>query len=195
MEEIWQRIETWLQNEENVPKGEILLNPGATEEEIQQTETTLGIRFPKDFRTFLKIHDGEPWASRGVMEGWRFLALKEIVEDWSIWKKLLDAGTFDKNEGDSDPGVRNAWWNPGWISIATNDCGDGYCLDMAPTPEGQEGQIILMWHDMSDRTLEAPNFRAWMEYLAEGMESGDVYYCEDEEAIVRADPLEEGEEA
>jgi cell wall assembly regulator SMI1 len=191
MEEIWRRIEAWLKD--NVPEGVILMNPSSTEAEIQQAETTLEIRFPQDFRTFLKIHNGEQWESRGLMEGWRFHSLDDIVEDWSVWKEIFGSGPFDAGKTRPDPGVRDDWWNPGWIPIVTNDGGDSYCLDMAPDPGGREGQIIWMWHDMSDRSVEASSFRKWMENLAQGMESGKYFFHEEEGNIVVAG--EEDEEA
>lgn len=61
--------------------------------------------------------------------------------------------------------VADLWWQPTWISITYNGCGDHHCLDLAPTNEGKIGQIISMWHDSEERDIFANNFKQWFEHL------------------------------
>lgn len=169
----WQRIEAYLQK--HAPTSQrLFLNPGASEEEIVEAETALGIpHFPDDFRASLKRHNGQ--ATDEVLVGMGpLLSTQEIVTQWRIWKELLDAGTFVDDDAGSSPnaGVKANWWNEHWIPITHDGGGDHDCIDMDPGEGGSVGQIIEMWHDDADRPLKAPSFLSWLTACASGLEDG-----------------------
>ena len=68
------------------------------------------------------------------------------------------------------------WWNPRWIPLTSNFCGDHHCLDLSASLRGSQGQIIEMWHDVDMRPIVAPSFRAWLETFAEDLEAGHYAY-------------------
>ena len=89
----WQRIDGWLsRNALEVAQG---LRPGATEEQVATTERALGVMFPEDVRASYRHHDGQASDSLGIPIGGDFLPLEGIVEQWRVWKDLLDSKTFD----------------------------------------------------------------------------------------------------
>lgn len=70
MQELWDRLETRLRA--NAPSVLETLQPGATEEQIAQTEALLSVQFPDDFKAAYRIHNGQDEGS-GSMDGREFL--------------------------------------------------------------------------------------------------------------------------
>ena len=180
----WTRIENWLAD--NAPEILENLNPGATEEEIKRTEEFLGVSFPEDFKDSYLIHngqkpyvdtpDGQQWKDYCLMDMWQLLSLDRIKHEWSIWKELLDTGGLGDNYMTLDNGEVCEWWNPRWIPLTSNFCGDHHCLDLSASLRGSEGQIILMWHDIDIREIDAPSFKAWLGTFADDLEAGHYVY-------------------
>ena len=180
----WTRIENWLAD--NAPEILENLNPGATEEEIKRTEEFLGVSFPEDFKDSYLIHngqkpyvdtpDGQQWKDYCLMDMWQLLSLDRIKHEWSIWKELLDTGGLGDNYMTLDNGEVCEWWNPRWIPLTSNFCGDHHCLDLSGSLRGSEGQIIQMWHDIDIREIDAPSFKAWLGTFADDLEAGHYVY-------------------
>ena len=63
MQGTWARIDRWLA--EATPDVLDSLQPGATDEQISNTEATLGVTFPEDVRVSYGIHDGQSPTDRG----------------------------------------------------------------------------------------------------------------------------------
>ena len=187
MRDIWNRIESWLAaNAPNVLEG---LNEGASETEIQKAETRLGIAFPSDVRASYALHDGQAKDAPGLTDGGEFLTLARMCEEWDVWKGLLDGGDFDGINSEPEGPIRNDWWNPAWIPLTYDGSGNHLCLDMAPAEGGDSGQIITMWHDDGSRQIVASGFRAWLEELAENLETGESVYSEEYFGIVGSDDV------
>jgi len=171
MRATWDRIESRLRA--NAPQVLASLRPGATDEQIAETEKLLGVAFPKPVRESYRIHDGQaPHSRYGLIDGWEFLSLERIKEEWGCWMGLLDADDLAGRETETQAGVRPGWWNPGWIPLIYGGTGDTHCLDLDPAPGGDLGQIITMWHDSPERHILAPSFSAWLGQLANALEAG-----------------------
>jgi cell wall assembly regulator SMI1 len=180
---IWTRIENWLADN----ALEILenLNPGATKEEIERTEEFLGVSFPEDVKDSYRIHNGQKscfdtpdrqqW-DYCLIDYWHLLSLDRIKNDWGVWKELSDTGRLADIYMTLDNGEVCEWWNPKWIPLTSNFCGDHHCLDLSPSLRGAEGQIIQMWHDIDIRGIVAPSFKAWLETFADDLEAGHYAY-------------------
>jgi cell wall assembly regulator SMI1 len=176
MQEIWERIDAWLRV--NASKVFDRLQPGASDSAIEAVENALSIQFPDDVKASYRIHNGQSDSDYGLMvDAQEFLSLERIQAEWSVWKGLLDKGSF---EGGSDPdqGIRADWYNAKWIPLTSDGCGDNYCLDLAPAEGGNVGQIIMMVHDDVDRQFLAPSFRSWLEDYATKLESGEYVFSE-----------------
>lgn len=174
----WARIEHWLaQNAPAVLGG---LRPGASDTDIDATESTLKVLFPDDLRAFLRRHDGQdPEAATLLPEG-QLLALDDIRDRWSFQQELLDAQEPIMASGsEPDPGVRADWWNPGWIPLTDDLSSDYLCCDLNPGPGGVRGQVIAFWHDSPERPVRWPSITAWLTAVADGLESGHLIYDPD----------------
>lgn len=137
------------------------LNPAATKAEFERLQARLGAALPADFIACLGIHDGQKGEAGWLFEEWEFLSARRIAEEWSIWRQLHDAGDFDGNRAEGDPGVKALWWSRRWIPFASNGFGDHLCLDLDPDQGGEAGQIITVWHDSDRREKAAESFREW----------------------------------
>lgn len=133
MLDIWNRIHSWLEN--NAPAILNDLQSGATEEEIKTAESFLGVEFPQDVRDYFQIHNGQ-FGNKPFVEPWEFLSLNAIIEEWKIWKDILDAGDFDDARSEPDLGIRADWWTPKWIPLTYDGSGNHHCLDLDPASSG-----------------------------------------------------------
>jgi cell wall assembly regulator SMI1 len=128
MKEIWNRIESWLAV--NAPELLKDLRPGATDEQIQEAEEFLSVKFSEDFKESSRIHDGQFNNVRsGLLYHWDFLSLKGIMSEWETWKELLDSGEFVDIMSEPDKFIKNDWWNPKWIPLTHDLSGNHHCLD------------------------------------------------------------------
>ena len=140
-----------------------LMQKGANDEEIEKLQATFSnIVIPNEFIDFYKRYNGQTPNTEGIVDGDELLSIDRILEEYSIWKDLVDSGEFDEPSS-PDPGIKNDWYNLLWIPITSNGCGDNYCLDLDPTSEGTYGQMIRMWHDDVVRTVEAISFSSFLE--------------------------------
>jgi cell wall assembly regulator SMI1 len=184
MKEIWASIENWIK----VNHPEILetLNSGATEQDFINFKSIVGLDLPEPFRDFLSIHNGQKWTHLKLFDGDRLLSMEDIIDDWESWKSVLPEIDAQCREDFGFPasslpekGIKDNWWNEAWVPITSNGSGDSYCIDLDPTPEGQKGQIIRMWHDVPERELIAPSFTAWINKFINDLDNG-VYVRSDE---------------
>jgi len=181
----WTAFELWLN--EYWPDGLKDLCPPATDDEIVNLETMLGVNLPYDFVVFLRIHNGQKGSAGGLFDNSEFLSTAAIIEQWKVWKDLLDSDDFEGYKSEPDAGVRDDWWNAKWIPFTHNGSGDHYCLDLAPGTDGQEGQVITMWHDMGTRAVKACSFTHWFAEYVDAVIAGKYVYSEDFGGLVDAD--------
>src|SRR5690349_20028435 len=115
MKTIWNRMEAWLEtNASQVRRG---LNPPATQTQIAQAEAILGISFPQDIRDTFLIHNGQASDNPWLLDGWEFMSVERIVDEWKVWKDLLDGGDFDGITTVSEGHTVTDWWIPLWIPL------------------------------------------------------------------------------
>jgi len=188
----WARIEAWLAaNARSIHKS---LRPAAKDGALEKLHAKLGVPLPADFAESVRLHDGQKEDAEhglfpvsddilGAMPSCRLLALTEIAREWATMKEMYDDGEFAGRETEPAKGVRDDWWNPAWVPIADNGGGDFFCLDLAPGKGGTAGQVIVFFHDMTDRPRLAKSYAAWLETLAKGFESGK-YILDEDEGIV-----------
>lgn len=141
------------------------LNPPATEADVTLLEKAVGINLPQDFVAALRTGNGQSEKFHGIFDGNHFLSIAEIVNNWNIWKMLLEGGDFDNAKSKPENGIKYGWWNPRWIPFTSNGSGDHFCIDMDPSSEGTVGQIIFVWHDMADRQCVSDSFSTWLSAL------------------------------
>ncbi len=193
MQDAWNRIVAWC--ERYAPEVLAGLNPGATDAQIAEAEAHLGVAFPDDLRELYRLHDGQNSDSPSPLPPGEWLSLMRLCGEWDAWEGLRRDGDFDGSESVPDAGIQSGWWNAGWIPLTYDGGGNHYCADLHPTDAGTVGQIITMWHDEGSRNLVAPSLTAWLEQVADGLESGALVYSPETYAhIVDRDDVNDAEE-
>lgn len=137
------------------------LNPPATDAEITTLEQQLGVTLPADYVQVLRQHNGQRGLADGLFDGQEFLSTQNVLAQWQIWKGLHDTGEFQALHSSPAAGVRDDWWNPRWIPFTHDGSGNHLCLDLDPAEDGSVGQVIAMWHDAAERTVEGRSFGEW----------------------------------
>jgi cell wall assembly regulator SMI1 len=184
---IWNRFENWLTK--NAPHLPAELNASASEDAISKLEKKISGTLPKEYIEFLKIHNGQNRESEGLIDTEEILSTKRVIEEWSVWKELLDKGDFKDSQSQADKGIKPDWWNSKWIPITYDGSGNHYCIDLDPDKGGTSGQIIRMWHDSAERELIANSFKEWISNYVNDLEKGKYVYSEDWGGIINKDDL------
>ena len=175
-----------------------VFNAGASDAEFAQLEQLIQAKLPEDFKALYRVFNGQAYEEGYVFDGEEWLSLERMAEEWEVWKGLLDDGEFDDDEEeadeDADPEVNAVWCSPLWIPFTYDGSGNHLCLDLDPTAEGTYGQVIRMWHDDPQRSLEGKTFADWVETYIRGMEEGLYVYSEDYGGIFKKDDIIAGED-
>jgi cell wall assembly regulator SMI1 len=176
MKTIWDRIHVWLAA--NAPKVLKSLRPGASEDAIAAAEREMGVTFPEDVKACYRIHDGQRklkgrhWPP-DFLDGAEWHSLDSMLREWRSMMSLVNDGTFAQWRSKPDGPIKTEWWHPAWIPLTSNHSGQLDCLDLAPEPGGQIGQIICWWHDDAARDLGADSFTEWLEMFADDLDDGE----------------------
>ncbi|PZD72455.1 hypothetical protein C1752_03556 [Acaryochloris thomasi RCC1774] len=192
MQEIWDRIEAGLAI--HAPSIIPLLQPGASEEDIKNAETKLGIEFPEDVRESYRIHNGR-LDEEGFLSGWtEFYSLEDIFRQWDIWREVLETEPLIDFQREIEGPIKPDLFNLRWIPLLGNGCGDHCCLDLDPSPEGQVGQVIVLIHDDLDMEVSAPSFRALLANFADELHAGTYTFSEEYGGLIAVTDLAEFQE-
>jgi cell wall assembly regulator SMI1 len=180
----WNRIDMWIK--QHAPQWKPL-KKGASAEQLASAEKKFGFRLPADLRDSYRVHNG----SRDDAQifpcpddiSYSLMSFAEVVQDWKMMNELLEASDFEDRHAKSDQGVRNDWWNTGWVPFASNGGGDYFCVDLAPAVGGKKGQVITVNHESGEHKVLAPSFREWLYRFANDLEDGKFSFDEDEGLI------------
>jgi cell wall assembly regulator SMI1 len=195
MSSIWDRVERVLSV--HAPPVHRSLRPPATEAQIAETETLLGLRFPEEIRAAYLHHDGQvagnDWTylpDRATLKeycalfywGLHWCNLDQLKALWcrsfnGKWKnRQKDREGFPKYNSSWDAlAVRPILWSRKWIPIGISSGPPSGWIDLDPAPMGTEGQLIS-----DDGTCEASvvalGFNHYLTSLLDGLESGEIVY-------------------
>lgn len=170
IERLWDRIETWL--EANAPDIANALEAGVTEEEIQQTEEAMGLMLPEDVKASYHKHNG--FYSGSFLMGqaifYDLAGLSGGAQKWKdFWADLL-AREPRIPKHLSGP-LQPVWWHPSWLTLTGDGAGDHWCIDLAPAPGGQVGQIISFSHEIGPTQVIATSFHELLATFADQLEA------------------------
>jgi hypothetical protein len=73
--------------------------------------------------------------------------------------------------------VQPVWRHPRWLDFAGIGDGDQWCLDLAPPPDGNPGQIIFWSHEVGVADVLFTNFEALLSAFATRLEAGLLLGC------------------
>lgn len=165
------------------------LNPPATDKEIEELSDALGYALPEDLVCLLQIHNGQKGDAGWLFDGQEFLSSDRIIDEWKIWKDLLDSGDFDETTSEPQKGIKEYWWSEKWIPFTYNGSGDHYCIDLDPADSGASGQVITMWHDDEERALLAPSLSGWFASYFEKILAGEYIFSEEYDSIINKNEI------
>ena len=177
----WKRLEAYLQQQ--LPETYYDLRPGATPEQVDAAEHALGLRLPQAYRESLLRHDGQEGRAPGLIGNWRLLPIQETVREWKLWRELLQMDSFRTWEIQTPAAIRREAWNLAWIPITVDSEGNHHCLDMDPAPNGQPGQVIVVYAQENRRELVADDFQGWILRSLRHLEAGNFRVMNDEFGI------------
>src|SRR3982751_987699 len=133
VEALIDRMDRWLAT--NRPDYYAVLQPGATDSELDAIEAQLGVKLPAAFCQLYRWRDGQnPRAFESFQWNRSFMRLKDIAGTKQILDDMI-GHDFD------DP----KYWRRGWVPFLHNGAGSYLCLDLAAEDGGQPGQIIEFW--------------------------------------------------
>lgn len=178
MKDLAKRFEDWLDKHANHLLDD--LNEGvASEEAFGPIERMMGLDLPADFKEFYRLHDGQFSESEDRLFGVEELySVERMLEEQSKLKKRFYDGEFDDLDSEPEAGIRSEWFNPFWLPVTGDGKGNYYCIDFAPTKDGQIGQVIRVQMGDPKRKIAASSFREWLEAYIEALERGAYVYSE-----------------
>ncbi|WP_066800945.1 SMI1/KNR4 family protein [Moraxella oblonga] len=196
MQQIFNRIHAQFARLKEYHQSDVDLsfNDGASDDDFAKLEKVLGFALPNEFKEIYRIHNGSD--NNGVFIDEVWFSIDNIISEYQVWIDLYNGGHFkdDENndygcEPENDEIKSNFWFNPKWIPLTGNGCGDSKMIDLDPSNTGTVGQIIQMWHDEPSRTLEATSLKALFEKFATDLENDEYIIHPEYEGIVRADEV------
>ena len=197
MEQSWTRLRTALRT--LAPIIEADLQPGARSEDLEQCEAMLDQTLPKDVRTLYSLCNGastdeQGSFTKGLFDMWSWYDLEAI-----IWRRQLQREHYGEMEPlrdfpASDARIQALNFHSAWIPFLVHEDGNLLCIDMAPTPLGQQGQIILLRSGVGyayactvlplpPRVWVAPSLHAFVANLAQDMLLGKYTFSASERML------------
>lgn len=195
MQQIFNRIYAQFDRLKQTYQSDIDLsfNDGASDDDFHRLEQVLGFELPNEFKEIYRIHNGADNIGVFIDEMW--FSIDDIINEYRVWIELYNEGHFSNKDGDcgcepeNDEIKSDFWFNPKWIPLTGNGCGDGKMIDLDPSNSGAVGQVIQMWHDDPSRYLEAISLKALFEQFATDLENDECIIHPDYEGIVQSDEV------
>ncbi len=176
---LWQRIDTWLQT--FAPHRATNLNPGVSPGELAEAEALLRLPLPPDFKASYALHNGA--GGNGFLMGYLdFYPLESVVTSAQGYEELLLDTAWASRLPEwvklkKHLPVQPVWRHPAWLDFAGIGDGDQWCLDLAPAPDGNNGQILFWSHETGLAEILFPNFESLLLAFANRLEAGLLPGC------------------
>jgi cell wall assembly regulator SMI1 len=173
MEEAWAAVLAWYRDHPAPGVDLGALNPPANARQVRAAERFLGVTFSDELVWLYRRHNGLDHIRCGVtLAGCRFLSLAEMRSCWSKWKEVYDEMRADGSWYDEPGADCHKTWIPGWVPFTDQWGGGGWghWVDHEPGPEGDRGQVLLVFPD--DASVQASSLRLWLWDFVEELEAG-----------------------
>ncbi len=160
--------------------GDPLLNPPATDAQLDAAERHLGRRLPPDVRALYGLHDGQVqptaadprWAA-GLVGGAALLPLDGVLFHWDQWAGFEADSDLDEGAGSEPEGfVRTKYSLRGWVPLTHDGGGNHVGVDLDPDVRGTAGQVMVFGRDDEHHRVLAPSLLSYLEQLADLLERG-----------------------
>lgn len=192
MEEDFEKIENWLKGNAQRILDHSLKKP-ATEIQINVLEKTIGKILPADFKALYFWHNGlgdqENFGS--LFYGMDLFPIDRIIEQYLYKKENYASENIPLQETDKeiDPSDID---NINWIKFAFDGSHTGLFIDLAPSSDGNYGQIIFIDNEYETGILVANSTAELVKNFKNDLEN-DLYQLdqdalEDGNDYLTADP-------
>lgn len=145
---IWNMIEMWLQIA--APESRAHLYTGATEQQLQATETALGFSLPEDLKASWSLHNGTATFFFG---GWGFLTLEQMLRAYQAQQGIAE-------------------WPPTTLPFAVDGVGGYLCVAMEKS-EGEPLERIVFFDYESGERFVASDFWSLLSAFVNDLEDGE----------------------
>lgn len=161
-------LDNWLRKNREDYYGN--LQQGASKEQIESLEKSLGVTLPDELKLFLGWKNGQDSECLdSFIVNFGLMSTEDIDYDKKNLDELLEASEFE----------RSNWWDRMWIPFIQNYSGDFWCIDLTGSFNGQPGQIISFWHDRDQRKILFPSFNQFLSTIVVFLE--DIGFKSDDE--------------
>ncbi|HEY1133759.1 MAG TPA: SMI1/KNR4 family protein [Nocardioides sp.] len=156
--------------------GTVPFLPGADDATLDVLEGELGRPWPTELRELLTTVGGQEDGISGPLNLLRFLRPEEVV----AMHAMLVGAVGELTEAAAQPApYRWETWSDAWIPFVAFQ-GDSYCIDTDPGETGTVGQVFLRPNVPDLEAPEAPSLHAFLDGLAERLETGAFELHEEE---------------
>ena len=179
----------------NIDKGYrgSVLNDGASDREIADAESKIGLKFPETLKQLYREANGESGALRRcptrpymLFDEFEFLSLDEVINTHRAQlnfedDEILEGGLLSRPTGY----IKLSFFNRSWIPIGWAGSNFYAAIDMDPGTLGKEGQVIVFGGMiLPDLFLASPNLLQFIndistfvtDYQANGTEEDASYH-------------------
>lgn len=171
----WERIVRWLTA--NTPAHADALNPPATEAQIAQAESKMGLRLPAELRQLLMLNNGST-AKHRSLSGNAFYDARgggdysPFPSDYAFCDVERICGLYTGNRKASiamqEPGSRYEYWKEGWIPVFRHkEVHSGLFLDVSG---GQDPAPVHAYDEESFPELAFPSLADYLGTVADALE-------------------------
>ncbi|NUP48087.1 MAG: SMI1/KNR4 family protein [Catenulispora sp.] len=130
---------------------------GATEQEIADAESCLGVALPAELKALYRVTRArwEDWndaeAAHRVMDavgGFELFPLDQLyIADPASRPSRWDFGAMQAIVTPPDAAVQQLVGSAGWIAFGDTGGGDRLAVDLTPGPRGHVGQVVILSHE------------------------------------------------
>lgn len=152
------------------------LTPPATDADVAEAESVLGVQFPEGLRALWRWTAGGE-GSPTIMNNRTLMDPAGIVRAHDMMAGFVKDGTFEHKD----------WWHETWVPFLTNGAGSYLCWDPKGSFKklgGVPGQILEFWNKDRDRNIWAPSFEGWLEAFVDSFDAGLWTYDEESGSVL-----------
>lgn len=181
MEQDFEKIEGWLGENAQKILNHSLQMP-ATENELNDLEETIGKRLPSDFKALYLWHNGLDDQDNfgSLFYGMDFFPVSRIIEEYLYKKENYASENIALQKADKEIDPANMY-NAEWMKFGFDGSHTSLLLDLAPSSQGNNGQIIFLDDEYETGILVASSTQELVKMFKNDLENN--LYQLDEDAL------------
>lgn len=174
----WTAYTTWLQTK--LPQYADLLNPGATDAELEQLKNHFGFELPDAVYELYRLNNGDNRLNSDLYVGsfmaFEFLPVSRLLETYDRWNALPEKDDPAMSQFCSslpEGAIRKMYFNPKWIPLFADAGGNYIGVDLDPDVNGTAGQVINFGRDEDNKLQFATSLETFLDLILGEIENGN----------------------